>query len=113
MSGQSFITDSTPAGDFETITVSTTAIGFTASKLLINQAGGFHKRAVKAFLSIADGDIRVRFDGTNPTNTVGHKFLSGSDFTVIGDSDITKLRMIKDTASGADAAVSVTFYYVV
>jgi hypothetical protein len=104
----SYITDATPAGDFEKLTISTTALGGTSSKLLINQAGGVHKRAVKAFVTVETNSIRVRTDGVDPTSTDGHLFASGSSFTISGEDDVRRMRMIRQSA---DATVQITYYY--
>lgn len=98
----------TPGTAFETITVSSTPIGGTASKLTINQAGGFRKRAQKAVLSVESQPIRFRYDGTSPSSTVGHLLAAGDYFTVNGEDNVAALKMI---ATGTDATVQVTFHY--
>ena len=105
----SFITDQTPAGDFESITVSTTAIGPTASKLLINQAGGVHKRAVRAFVTVETQSIRFRFDGTDPTSSVGHLLASGDFATIDGEQNVANLKFIR--SGGSDGTAMVTYFY--
>lgn len=104
----SFITEEIPAGDFETITVSNTALGFTAAKILSHTAGGRHKRCVKALVTVEADAIRINFDGSTPTATVGHKLSVGDSFSIVGDQNITKWRMIRVTN---DATVSVTYYF--
>lgn len=104
----SYITDSTPAGAFETITVSSTAIGPTASLLKSNQIGGHFKRAVRAFITNASNSIRIRFDGTDPTTTVGHVIAAGDYFTIDGEANVSRLKMI---AVGSDGVASVTYFY--
>lgn len=105
---ESFVTDSTPAGDFDTQTISTVALGITAAKLKINETGGRFKRAVKAFISVETNSIRVRWDGTDPTASVGHLLTAGSSLTIIGEGNVTKIKMIR---ASADAAVMITLYY--
>lgn len=105
----SYITPSSPAGDFETVTVSTVSIGGTAAKLLINQAGGGHKRAIRAFITIESAAIRVRYDGTAPTAAVGHALNAGDSLTVDGEGNVANLRMIRSGA--VDASASVTYFY--
>jgi hypothetical protein len=104
----SYITDQSPAGDFESITVSTTAIGPTAAKLKINQTGGMFKRAVKVFLTTETNSIRLRWDGTDPTASVGHLLTAGSSITVEGEQNVANLKMIR---SVADGTVMLTYYY--
>jgi hypothetical protein len=104
----SYVTEGTPAGDFETITVSSTAVPFTASKVTINQAGGQYKRAVKAFITVENNSIRVRMDGTAPTTTVGHLLTAGDGLLVTGDGNVANTKMI---AAASDGTVQVTYYY--
>lgn len=104
----SFITDATPAGDFEKISVAATAIPFTASKILINITGGVHKRAVKAFVTVETNSIRIRTDGTAPDASTGHLFTAGSSFTIIGEDDVRRFQAIQ---ASAGASIMVTYFY--
>lgn len=104
----SFITDEIPATDFESITVSTTAIGFTASKILQNETGGFKRRCTKALFTVETNSIRFRLDGTAPTATVGHLMAAGDSFLVTGDTNITNMKLIRQSA---DATVMVTYFF--
>ena len=108
MSGSSFITDETPAGDSNAITVSSTALGVTAAKVTISQAGGFHKRCVRVFVTVESNPIRVLWSGNTPTTSVGHLVQAGETFTVEGEGNVGKLLMI---ATGSDATVNVSYYY--
>lgn len=104
----SFITDQSPAQDYEKITVSSTAIGPTAAKLLINQAGGGHKRAVRVFCTVETASVRTRFDGTAPTSTLGH-LLAAADYLVVdGEANVANLKFI---AAAGDGAVHITYFY--
>ena len=104
----SYVTDATPAGDFEKITVSTTAVGPDAAKLVINQTGGHFKRAVRAFLTVETNTIRIRFDGTNPDSSTGHALAAGDFMTVDGEQNVSRIKMIR---ASADATVQVTYFY--
>lgn len=106
----SFITDSTPAGDFEKLTVGSAAAGFTASKLLIPKAGGYFKRAVRAFITVETQSIRVRFDGTDPDTSTGHLLAAGDFMTLEGESNVSKARLIR--ATGSDGTAQVTYFYI-
>jgi hypothetical protein len=86
---------------FETITVSSTAIGFTAATY--NPTTG---KAKRVFLSCATNPIRFRYDGTNPTTTVGHVLSAGSSINITGGNAIDNFKMI---ASGSDATCSATY----
>ena len=104
----SYITDETPAGTFETINVSTTAIGVTASLLEVGLPGGFHRRAVKLYISNETNSIRVRWDGTAPTASVGHLLTAGDSITIEGEQNCSNFKAIRVSA---DATLMVTVYY--
>jgi hypothetical protein len=103
----SFINEETPAGDFEKIAVSTTAVGIASTKTLVNEVGGIHNRAVKVFITVEDNDVRARWDGTDPDSSTGHLLTVGSSLVLSGAVNIRKLRFIRATA---DAVVQVTIY---
>lgn len=109
MAGTSYITDSTPASDMESVSVSTVAVGPASSKLTINQAGGFMKRCVKMFITVESNTILIRWDGgTAGAGAGGHKLTSGSSITIEGERNCSNVSMIRDTA---DATVKITYYY--
>jgi len=91
---------------FEQITVSTTPIGITSTKLR-TYSGGMRNQAIGAFFSTETGDIRVTFDGTTPSATVGHLYPAGSMFELWGFANLTKFRMYAVTV---DATVTVTVW---
>lgn len=106
--GNSFITDETPAGAFEKRTISSSAVGITSTLLNVNESGGFHKRAAKAFITVETQSIRLRWDGSDPTTTDGHLLTNGSSITIIGENNVLRLRMI---AAAADGTAQITVYY--
>lgn len=87
---------------FETLTVSTTAVGLTAA----TYNPGVNRGAIAALVTFAAADCRATFDGTVPTSTVGHLFSAGSSLTLYGDG-IRKFRAIR--SGGTDAVLSVTY----
>lgn len=52
--------------DYESITVTNTAIGLTVSKLYTTP------KPKRVFISPETAQMRYRYDGNNPTNTEGH-----------------------------------------
>ena len=92
------------AEDYESITVSTTAIGITESKM---------KRGANpcctAFITLEGANIRFRLDGTAPTTTEGHQLINGQNLTLASPSDIRKFLAIRDDAT--DATLRVTLRY--
>jgi hypothetical protein len=87
------------AYDFETITVSTVAIGFTTSKLTSGP--------LAVAVTIESQSLRYRDDGSSPTASVGHRADAGSGLWVCGGSVGRFLMIRKD---GADSTVRATFY---
>lgn len=91
------------AYDFEQITVSSTAIGFTATK---SAPAGLNP-ADAVFITVETNAIRVRDDGTNPTAAVGQPLVVNQTGWVCGPGAIAKTKFIRQSA---DATVDATFY---
>lgn len=87
------------ASGFESITVSTTAIGCTAA----THAGASH-----AVITVEDQAIRYRVDGTDPTSNVGHEALDYDVITLASSDQIQKFKAIR--RDGTDATLRVTYY---
>jgi len=84
----------------ETITVSTTAVGFTQAT---------YADAKAASMVTAGGPIRIRLSGSLPTSTIGYEAADGSSVDVEGAGDIANFRMIR--SGGADVTVFVTYWH--
>lgn len=89
---------------YEAITVSSTAVGFTATAY---GTGG--ATPAMAYFVLDSATIRFRVDGGTPTSTVGHlvTFASNVSVTVCGDVAIKKFRAIRTVS---DASLKVTYY---
>lgn len=83
------------AVSFETLTVSTAAVGLTVP-------ANVHS----ALISTDAQTVRFRMDGGDPTATIGHK-LPLDTFLEIYRGDLTMVRFI---ATGSDATLFVTYY---
>lgn len=95
--------DITDAFAFETITVSSTAIGPTTA----TRGGNADIAAAsRALITVESNSIRLRYDGTNPTAAVGHLLLAGDSMVLEGEGNIAALKMIRVTS---DASVSITY----
>lgn len=90
-----FIGSSAYATQFEQITVSSTVIGFTASKI-----GTPYPPAVAAACSLEGGSIRWTTDGTTPTTLIGHLMVSGDKIMLKGRGDIQNFKAIRVTLDG-------------
>lgn len=106
----SYVTETIPAGDFEKISVSASAVGIDATKLVINQEGGRFKRAVRAFCTVESNSVRIRFDGSDPNSSTGHLIAASDYFVVDGEQNVANLKMIRGSG---DATVQVTLFYIV
>ena len=97
-------TDKTPVG-FEQLTVSTSAVGPTASK--VSPPGG-GSSANYGFFVCETADVRWRDDGTNPTATVGELLPAGQEMEY--DGPLNKLKFI--SATGSTATIDASYYEV-
>lgn len=89
--------------DFNSDTVSSvvqalTDLGFTAGQV---------REANYALLTVSGGALRYRFDGGNPTTSVGHRIPDGEEREFPLPNLIYNLKMI---AEGADVVVGVTLF---
>ena len=87
----------------EAITVSSTAIGFTAGTAY--PAGN---AATAAVITCAAQPIRYRVDGTDPSATVGHVMNDKDSLVINGPASVALFKAIKDGAT--DAVIHVTYY---
>jgi hypothetical protein len=85
------------APTFETITVSTTAIGITEAI----QLGQNH-----AILTLEGGAFRYRVDGNDPTATVGHLVLENSTLVLESRRELVNFRAFRDAAADVITSVS-------
>ena len=92
------------AQDYESVTVSTTAIGITGSKM--NKGSN---PCVAAFITVEDANIRFRIDGEAPTTTEGHQLKNGQNLTLASPADVRNFLAIRDDA--VDATLRVTLRY--
>ncbi len=95
--------------DFETITVSTSAIGLTDVKVQGNVpiANGFQKPSA-AFITCALAAVRLRFDA-DPTSTSGHVLGAGEPLTLTNFWELENVKFILHGAECTDAALSVSY----
>uniref|UniRef100_A0A6H1ZTA8 Uncharacterized protein n=1 Tax=viral metagenome TaxID=1070528 RepID=A0A6H1ZTA8_9ZZZZ len=86
---------------FEQLTIGTSASGFTTAT--VRPANSFPM--LQALVTVNAGQIRVRFDGTAPTASVGHLFTAGNSFTVTYP-DLINTSMISANSTNAQVAVT-------
>ncbi len=90
--------------DYESITVSTAAIGFTASKIATT-----NYKAAYAYFTVETADGRYRVDGTNPSSSEGHVFTHDTaGYYVCGVTAVANFKAIR--SGGSDATLKVTYW---
>lgn len=97
----------------QTLTVSSTALGFTASNAIKNfgpaaQAGTTSAKATLAFCTVEDQPVRWSVIGTPTTNSGGHEYAAGTNFWLTSDEQIANFLVIRST--GTDGLIHVTFF---
>lgn len=91
------------AYSFETITVSGASIGITQT---LHTSEDGHLPAVRAYMTLEGGQVRYRYDGTDPTNAVGHLLDANSEMELEGSENIQRFRAIR--TGGIDGKLTVT-----
>ena len=81
------------------------AIGFQAITVTNAAAVSLTSSGTRAIVSVEGNSVRVRWDGTAPTTSVGHLLASGAMIELTGND----LATFKAIAVGADAIISVTY----
>jgi hypothetical protein len=97
--------EATSAFAFETITVATAAIGTTAATRTPTTGGAGAARAVLGPLEL--GQVRYRYDGTDPSSTVGHLLEIGQTLVLEGAANIAQFKAIR--TGGTSGSLPVTY----
>jgi hypothetical protein len=104
------VMDNLKSSVFETITASETAKGLTAANLTHTT----HGTAYAARISV-DGDLRIVFDGSTPTFTVGEELhdteANYGPVMVYWPDNLANVQFINDT-TGTSATVNVHYFYI-
>ena len=97
-----------PVIGFEQITVSSTSVGLTPATFeTFESTNNTRQQSKIATITTENNSIRVRFDGTDPTSSVGHLITAGSALELQSIGQIRNLRMIRVTS---DAIATVTYF---
>lgn len=96
--------DVTTAFAYESVTVGTSAVGFTGYTVTESNTTF---PASQAYCSIETEPIRFRYDGTDPTSSEGHPAAAGSEFRIYGSTNIRRFRAI--SSSGSNSNLRCTF----
>ncbi len=88
---------------FESITVSTAAVGISDATLKLNG-----RQANQCLIAVEDDSVRFRLDGTAPTASVGQPMAAGVSFAMRNNADLRRLRFIQHESASGAATVVVT-----
>lgn len=91
----------------ERITVSSTAIGFTAATYKPTSGDFKGIPANIARFTVESADIRYRQDGTDPTTSIGKVIYETGGDDIIGSQNIKNFSAIRD--GGTDATIDVEY----
>lgn len=106
MAGRVVVNGGKPTYAFETVTVSSTAIGITSTLVTKpSTTEGQSRTAEFALVTVETDSIRYRTDGTNPTAAVGHLLVAGDVLQLDNFDDIRRFRAIRVTT---DATIQVS-----
>ena len=83
-------------------TISNTAVALAA---LTGYDAATHGTANRAVIGVATDAIRVTWNGTAPTTTVGHHIAVNGTLTIEGAAKVAALKFIRITT---DAAITIT-----
>ena len=89
------------AYEFETLAVTDSAKGFTAGTY------GTTVEHMRAYVTAEGGLVRYRYDGSDPTATVGHLLWNGDSILIEGSTNVRNFRAIR--AGDVSGSLSVTF----
>lgn len=64
------------------------------------------KAAARAVITVRTSQINIRYDGTSPTVAIGHLYLIGDVFEILGNGNIERLEFIRNGATDADITVT-------
>ncbi len=94
----------------QTLTVSTTAVGFTSTNYNVSSGpnGTNTVRATLAFVTVEDNPVRWSVKGTPTASTGGHEYAAGTSFWLFSDADIAAFKAIR--TGGSDGVLHATFW---
>ena len=93
----SWVNPERQSSGFEAITVTNAAIGLTKAS---------YETGVTAEITVENGPIRFRTDGTAASATVGHLLNDGDILYLDNISEMLALSMFRDAATDGDLSVS-------
>jgi hypothetical protein len=96
-------------GEYEVVTVGAAAVGLSAGKIKPESGPYANMSARAALLSLEEGDMRFRLDGTPPTAADGHYLTSGDTLVLTGTQAMEQFQAVR--AGEAGGTLRVTYFY--
>ncbi len=97
-------------GNYEVLTVGSTQISLTKSKITPTSGSLAGMSAYMALMSLEGGEIRFRIDGLgSPTQTNGHVMTDGDCLVLTGTQALNQFRAIR--SGDANGTLRVTYFY--
>jgi len=93
------------SADFERLTVSTSVVSLTASKIEPTD----DRPRNKAVISLENAKIRIKLHGEDPTGTEGILLAPNSLIHITGVNDLKRFRAILASGEPADAILNVQY----
>lgn len=95
--------------DKEQLTVSTSALGGTESKIdQVDSNGPINFKASAATAFVVTNNVYYTFDGTTPSASNGEIAYAGDRIAIAGYQKVKNFRMLR--TAGSDATVNMTYY---
>ena len=88
---------------FETLTVADSVQVLTPSLYKDSTTSG---GATDAFITLADGQIRYRYDGGDPSSTVGHILDVGGSLVLRGQNQMSQFKCIRTGSTSGTISTS-------
>lgn len=86
-------------------TISSTAVLLTALPVTPFTAAQVLD-AARAVITVRTNQINIRYDGTAPTVAIGHLYIAGDVFEIVGNENIQLLQLIRNGATDADVTIT-------
>jgi hypothetical protein len=97
-------------GNYEVLTVGTTTVSLSKSKITPSSGSFAGMSAQMALVSLEGGNIRFRVDGQAlPTQTNGHLLTDGDTLVLAGSQALNQFRAVR--AGDTNGTLRVTFFY--
>ncbi|MBM4274588.1 MAG: hypothetical protein FJ134_09050 [Deltaproteobacteria bacterium] len=96
-------------GGYEEVTVGAGVAVLSSSKLKPTSGPFSRMMARAALLSLEEGDIRFRIDGSSPATSSGHYFSSGDVLVISGNQALRQFKAVK--VAEANGTLRVTYFY--